>query len=96
VKCKLRHKAAFYNADIACLFTIRGLTHLAKIAMSPADRFECQALQDQLLWKRGIIRIRIQGHPDPHSAVVQPCTPLPIAENRDSSPDAIRTPCCVF
>jgi transposase len=48
VKCKLRHKAAFYNADIAQLFTARGLQHLAKIAMSAADRFECQALQDQL------------------------------------------------
>jgi len=48
VKCKLRHKAAFYNADIASLFTARGLQHLAKIAMSDADRFECQALQDQL------------------------------------------------
>jgi transposase len=48
VKCKLRHKAAFYNADIAALFTIRGLKHLAQIAMSAADRFECQALQDQL------------------------------------------------
>ncbi len=48
VKCKLRHKAAFYNADIASLFTVRGLAHLAKIAMSHADRFECQALRDQL------------------------------------------------
>jgi len=48
VKCKLRYKAAFYNADIASLFTVRGLAHLAKIAMSHADRFECQALQDQL------------------------------------------------
>ena len=48
LKCKLRHKAAFYNADIAGLFTARGLEHLAKIAMSDADRFECQALQEQL------------------------------------------------
>jgi transposase len=48
VKCKLRHKASFYNADIAALFTARGLLHLAKIAMSHADRFECRALQDQL------------------------------------------------
>jgi transposase len=48
LKCKLRHKAAFYNADIAGLFTARGLEHLAKIAMSAADRFECRALQEQL------------------------------------------------
>lgn len=34
VKCKLRHKAAFYNADTPQLFTTRGLKHLAGIAMS--------------------------------------------------------------
>jgi transposase len=56
VKCKLRHKAGFYNADIAKLFTARGLEHLAKIAMSDADRFECQALQDQLLFLRKQLR----------------------------------------
>jgi len=50
VKCKLRHKAAFYNADIARLFTARGLDHLARIAMSHADQFECQALREQLLF----------------------------------------------
>jgi transposase len=50
VKSKLRHKAAFYNADIAQLFTARGLEHLAKIAMSHADRFECQALREQLMF----------------------------------------------
>src|SRR5271155_4231456 len=48
VKCKLRQKAAFYNSDIAKLFTVRGLEHLAKIAMSDADRFECEALREQL------------------------------------------------
>jgi transposase len=48
VKCQLRHKAAGYNADIVGLFSARGLIHLAKIAMSHADRFECRALQDQL------------------------------------------------
>lgn len=48
LKCKLRHKAANYNADIAELFTRRGLGHLAEIAMSHADRFETQNLLDQL------------------------------------------------
>jgi transposase len=53
VKCKLRHKASFYNADIAALFTARGLLHLGKIAMSSADRFECRSLQDQLAFLKG-------------------------------------------
>jgi Transposase len=48
IKCKLRHKLAFYNADIASLFTARGQEHLAKLAMSHADRFECDALWEQL------------------------------------------------
>jgi transposase len=48
VKCKLHHKAAFYNADTPHLFTAPGLRHLAEIPMSRADRFECQALVDQL------------------------------------------------
>jgi transposase len=48
IKCKLRHKLAFYNADIAHLFTKRGQEHLAKLAMSHADRFECDALGEQL------------------------------------------------
>lgn len=47
-KCKLRHKLAHYNADIAELFTKRGQEHLAKLAMCHADRFECQALSEQL------------------------------------------------
>jgi transposase len=50
IKCKLRNKAAFYNSDIAALFTEAGKTHLAQIAMSHADRFECEALQEQLLF----------------------------------------------
>jgi transposase len=48
IKCKLRHKLASYNADIAHLFTARGQEHLAKLAMSHADRFECDALLEQL------------------------------------------------
>ena len=48
VKSKLRHKLSFYNADIAHLFTARGQAHLAKLAMSHADRFECDALLEQL------------------------------------------------
>lgn len=48
VKCKLRHKLANYNEDIAELFTAAGQEHLAKIAMSSADRFEVRHLQEQL------------------------------------------------
>jgi transposase len=40
LKCKLRDKAAHYNADIAELFTLQGKEHLAEIAMSRADRFQ--------------------------------------------------------
>ena len=39
IKCKLRHKLAHYNADIAHLFTRRGQKHLAEVAMDMADRF---------------------------------------------------------
>lgn len=48
VKCKLRHKLAHYNADIAGLFTQRGQQHLDDYTMSPIDRFEVQQLQGQL------------------------------------------------
>jgi transposase len=48
LKCKLRHKAAQYNADVAELFTAKGQTHLAEIAMNLADRFETQHLLAQL------------------------------------------------
>ena len=48
LKCKVRHKAAHYNADIASLFSERGLHHLAGIAMSDADSFETNALLEQL------------------------------------------------
>ena len=48
IKCKLRNKAAQYNADVAGLFTRRGGEYLAELAMSAADRFEVQALQNQL------------------------------------------------
>lgn len=47
LKCKLRHKAAHYNADVAELFSARGQEHLAAIAMSLADRFETQNLLAQ-------------------------------------------------
>lgn len=48
VKCKIRHKAAVYNADVAELFARRGERHLADLAMSAADRFETNALLEQL------------------------------------------------
>jgi transposase len=48
VKCKLRNKAAHYNADIAELFSAKGQEHLAEIAMNVADRFETRQLWDQL------------------------------------------------
>jgi transposase len=44
LKCKLRDKAAHYNADIAELFTAKGEKHLAEIAMSHADRFQTAQL----------------------------------------------------
>ena len=48
LKSKLHNKAAHYNEDIARLFTERGQAHLAKIAMSAADRFETEQLLIQL------------------------------------------------
>jgi transposase len=48
LKCKVRHKAAHYNADIPSLFSERGLHHLAGIAMSDADRFQADQLLNQL------------------------------------------------
>ena len=48
VKTKLRNKAAQYNADMANLFTRQGRKHLAELAMSSADRFEVEALEEQL------------------------------------------------
>ena len=48
IKGKLRNKLAQYNADVAELFTRRGQEHLATVAFSEADRFEVQALQEQL------------------------------------------------
>lgn len=48
IKCKLRHKLAHYNADIANLFTQLGEKHLAEFAMDMADRFESKALLEQL------------------------------------------------
>jgi transposase len=56
VKCKLHHKAAFYNADKPQLFTTGGLKHLAGIAMSSADRFECRALEDQMAFLQEQLR----------------------------------------
>ena len=48
VKCKLRNKAAHYNADVAALFSAKGQEHLTRIAMNEADRFETQQLSAQL------------------------------------------------
>ena len=48
LKCKLRNKAAHYNADVAELFTARGQEHLAAIAMSKADQFEVKHLLGQM------------------------------------------------
>lgn len=47
LKCKLRHKAARYNADIAELFTVKGQEHLAEIAMGTSDRYETKNLLEQ-------------------------------------------------
>ena len=48
VKCKLRHKLAHYNADIAGLFSERGTQYLADFKLSAADRFEVRQLQAEL------------------------------------------------
>jgi transposase len=48
IKCKLRNTLAHYNADVAELFTQRGKTYLAGLALSDADRFAVLALQEQL------------------------------------------------
>jgi transposase len=57
VKCKLRHKLSYYNADIADLFSDHGQEHLAAVAMSAADRFEVEALQEQLeLLRKRLLR----------------------------------------
>ena len=56
LKCKLRHKASHYNADVAELFTSRGQEHLAAIAMSVADRFETKQLLAQLDWCQDQLR----------------------------------------
>jgi len=48
IKCKLRNKAAHYNADVKEMFSRRGGSHLAALPMSEADRFEVAALQEQL------------------------------------------------
>jgi len=48
VKCKLRHKAAQYNADIAEIVQRRGQSHLARLAMNEADRFAVDALLEPM------------------------------------------------
>ena len=61
VKCKLRNKAAHYNADIEELFTARGQQHLADIAMSEADCFETQQLLEQLhLFQEQLAAVKIE------------------------------------
>jgi transposase len=53
VKCKLHHKLAFYNADSPKLFTKRRTAQASQAGMSDADRFEYQALCQQLEFFRG-------------------------------------------
>jgi transposase len=48
VKCKIRHKLAHYNADIADLFTKKGDQYLTELKISDSDRFEVEALREQL------------------------------------------------
>jgi transposase len=48
VKCKVRNVLGHYNADIAGLFTEKGEAHLAKVPLSPADRFAVRGLGEQL------------------------------------------------
>src|SRR3984885_3358375 len=53
VKCKLHHKLAFYNADSPKLFIKRRTAQASPAVMSDADRFEYQALCQQLEFFRG-------------------------------------------
>jgi transposase len=48
VKNKLRHKLADYNADLKHLFNSPGREYLAKFAVSSADRFVIDRLQEEL------------------------------------------------
>jgi transposase len=48
IKTKIRNKMAQYNADIADLFTRRGKACLAEYALGASDRFEADALVEQL------------------------------------------------
>lgn len=48
VKNKLRHKLAYYNADIAELFTRKGEKYLASQALNEIDRFEVRHLKAEL------------------------------------------------
>jgi len=47
-KTKIRNKMAQYNADIAELFTRQGNAYLAELALGASDRFETDALLEQL------------------------------------------------
>jgi transposase len=47
-KAKLRNKMAQYNADIAALFTQRGKAYWADVPWDASDRFETNALWEQL------------------------------------------------
>jgi transposase len=61
VKTKLRNKLAHYNADIAALFTRRGMKYMAELAVSSCDRFEMEALQVQLeLFERQLHEVSVE------------------------------------
>ena len=61
VKTKLRNKLAHYNADIAALFTRRGMRYMAELAVSSCDRFEMEALQVQLeLFERQLHEVSVE------------------------------------
>lgn len=47
-KTKIRNKLAQYNADIAELFTRQGNAYLAELALGASDRFETDALLEQM------------------------------------------------
>jgi transposase len=69
VKCKMRSKLAHYNADIAQLFTQQGQEYLAELALSHADRFEVQALGQQLeLFEKQLLEVQAELEKFAHTA----------------------------
>ena len=60
-KTKIRNKMAQYNADIAELFTRRGNAYWTELALGSSDRFETDALWEQLkLFQRQLDEVEVE------------------------------------